>query len=95
VRTPAICHFVGDFQFSPGGDGTVDAGLGKKSVLVAADDILLDGWGLPFQTDTEGAGIMAGNAYYNLSDEPEAIRRCIEAKTDLPVSDGAKAELRG
>jgi hypothetical protein len=41
-----------------GANGTVDAGLDKKSVPLAADDILLNGWGLPFQSDTEGRGIM-------------------------------------
>ncbi len=58
-----------------------------------ADDILLDGWGLPFRTDTEAGGVMAGNACYNLVGDPEAIRRVIEAKAILPVSDDAKAKV--
>ncbi len=37
---------------------------------LAADDILLDGWGLPFSTDTEAGGAIAGNACYNLVGEP-------------------------
>jgi hypothetical protein len=41
-----------------GVEGTVGAGLDKKSVPLAADDILLDGWGLPFKADTEGRAIM-------------------------------------
>jgi hypothetical protein len=57
------------------------------------DDILLDGWGLPFITDTEGAGIMAGNACYNLIGEPEVIRQYIETKAVVAVSDEAKAKI--
>jgi hypothetical protein len=60
---------------------------------LTAEDILLDGWGLPFKTDTEGGGIMAGNACYNLIGEPEAIRQSIETKAVLPVSDAAKAKI--
>jgi hypothetical protein len=37
---------------------------------LAADDILLDGWGLPFEGDTEGNGVMAGNACYDPIGEP-------------------------
>src|SRR5262245_336045 len=57
---------------------------------LAADDILLDGWGLPFKTDTDGGGIWAGNACYNLIGEPYAIRECIEGRAAMPVSDAAK-----
>jgi hypothetical protein len=60
---------------------------------LAGDDILLDGWGLPFRTDTEGGGIMAGNACYNLVGEPEVIRQCIESHAVIPVSDSAKAKI--
>jgi hypothetical protein len=60
---------------------------------LAADDILLDGWGLPFRTDTEGVGIWAGNACYILVGEPQAIRQCIETKAIFPVSDAAKAKI--
>jgi hypothetical protein len=60
---------------------------------LAADDILLDGWGLPFRTDTEGAGVMAGNACYNLVGDPAAIRECIEARAVVPVTDDAKAKI--
>jgi hypothetical protein len=60
---------------------------------LAADDILLDGWGLPFRTDTEGGGVMAGNACYNLIGDPEAIRQCIESRAAVPVSDDAKAKI--
>jgi hypothetical protein len=48
---------------------------------------------LPFKADTEGGGIMAGNACYNLIGEPEAIRQCIETKAVDPVSDTAKAKI--
>jgi hypothetical protein len=60
---------------------------------LAADDILLDGWGLPFRTDTEGNGVMAGNACYNLVGNPEAIRQCIDTKAAWPVTDEAKAKI--
>jgi hypothetical protein len=60
---------------------------------LAADDILLDGWGQPFRTDTEGAGVMAGNACYNLVGDPAAIRECIETRAVLPISDHAKAKI--
>src|SRR5215471_15685952 len=69
-------------------------GKRKEQYLdLAADDIVLDGWGLPFRTDTEGGGIWAGNACYNLVGEPEAIRRCIETQAVFPVSDAAKAKV--
>jgi hypothetical protein len=60
---------------------------------LAADDILLDGWALPFRTDTEGGGVMAGNACYNLAGDPEAIRQCIETQSVFPVSNAAKAKI--
>jgi hypothetical protein len=65
----------------------------EQSLDLAADDISLEGWGLPFKADTEGGGIMAGNACYNLIGEPEAIRQCIETMAAVPVSDAAKAKL--
>jgi hypothetical protein len=60
---------------------------------LAADDILLDGWDQPFRADTEGDGVMAGNACYNLVGDPEAIRHAIETKAVLPVSNDAKAKI--
>jgi hypothetical protein len=60
---------------------------------LAGDDILLDGWNLPFRTDTEGNGVMAGNACFNLVGDPEVIRQCIESGPVLPVSDSAKAKI--
>ncbi|MFL5328951.1 MAG: hypothetical protein ACJ8C4_08535 [Gemmataceae bacterium] len=57
------------------------------------DDILLDGWNLPFKTDTEVGTIMAGNACYNLVGDPQAIRDCIEGRAVVPVSDSAKAKI--
>jgi hypothetical protein len=61
---------------------------------VAADDIVLDGWALPFKTDTEGCGVFSGNACFNLVGEPEVIRECIEGRAVLPVSESAKAAAR-
>ena len=36
-------------------------------VDLATDDILLNGWNVPFRTDTKGGGIKAGNACYDPS----------------------------
>jgi hypothetical protein len=60
---------------------------------LAADDMLLDGWSLPFKTDTEGGGVMSGNACYNLIGEPEAIRTRLEQRAIFPVTDSAKAKV--
>jgi hypothetical protein len=60
---------------------------------VAADDILLDGWALPFQTDTEAGGVFSGNACFNLVGDPDAIRQCVEGRAVLPVSDSARAKI--
>jgi hypothetical protein len=60
---------------------------------VAADDILLDGWGLPFQTDGEARGVCSGNACFNLVGDPTTIKDCIEGKPVLPVRDSAKAKV--
>ena len=60
---------------------------------IASDDILLDGWNLPFRTDTECNGVWAGNACYNLVGDPEAIRQVIETKALIPVTDSAKAKI--
>ena len=69
-------------------------GKRKESYLdLAADDILLDGWGLPFRADTEGGGVFSGNACYNLVGEPEAIRQCIEGRAVVPVTAEAKAKI--
>jgi hypothetical protein len=69
---------------------------GKRRVQyldLGVDDILLDGWGLPFKADTEGGGIMAGYACYNLIGESEAIRQWIETKAVVSVNDAAKAKI--
>jgi hypothetical protein len=60
---------------------------------LAGDDIVLDGWKLPFRADTEGSGVFSGNACYNLVGDPKAIRQCIEHRAALPVSDQAKAKI--
>lgn len=60
---------------------------------LGADDILLDGWDVPFKTDTETSGVFSGNACFNLVGEPETIRQYIEARAVVPVSDSAKAKI--
>jgi hypothetical protein len=60
---------------------------------LTADDILLDGRGLPFRTDGEAGGVFSGNACFNLVGDPETIRQCIEGRAVLPVSDEAKAKV--
>src|SRR5712671_1222912 len=52
----------------------------ERYLDLAADDILLDGWEMPFRTDTESDGVFAGNACFNLVGDPEAIRNCIETR---------------
>jgi hypothetical protein len=58
-----------------------------------ADDIVLDGWEVPFHADTELGHVWAGNACYNLVGDPEAIRQCIETRAVYPVSESAKAKI--
>jgi hypothetical protein len=57
------------------------------------DDIVLDGWNVPFLADTECAGVYSGNACYNLVGNPGVIRICLENRALLPISDGAKAKI--
>lgn len=69
---------------------------GKRKLFylnVADDDILLDGWELPFRADTECGGVIHGNACFNLVGEPEAIRQCIETRAAWPISDETKAKI--
>ncbi len=67
----------------------------RKDIFLdlAHDDIVLDGWDLPFKADTECSGVFAGNACFNLVGEPEAIRACVETRAVFPVSDRAKAKV--
>jgi hypothetical protein len=75
--------------------GTVkQRGKRKEFYLdLADDDILLDGWDLPFKTDLEAGGVCSGNACFNLVGDPAAIKACIEGKAVFPVSDSAKAKI--
>ncbi len=69
---------------------------GKRTVRyldLAADDILLHGWDLPFQTDSEAGGVFSGNACFNLVGDAAVIRAWIETETVLPVSEEAKAKM--
>jgi hypothetical protein len=50
---------------------------------LAEDDILLDGWNVPFKADTEESGVFSGNACFNLVGDPAAIRVCLETKAVL------------
>jgi hypothetical protein len=69
-------------------------GKRKEQYLdLKADDILLDGWNVPFKTDTEGGTIWSGNACYNLVGDPEAIRQTIETRAVYPVTQDAKAKI--
>jgi hypothetical protein len=69
-------------------------GKRKEAFLdLASDDILLDGWNLPFRTDTECNGVWAGNACYNLVGDREAIRQAIETRAVISVTDSAKAKI--
>jgi hypothetical protein len=69
-------------------------GKRKEQYLdLGAEDVLLDGWNVPFRVDTECAGVMAGNACYNLVGEPDAIRQCLESRAVFPIPDEAKAKV--
>jgi hypothetical protein len=67
----------------------------RKDVYLdlGADDILLDGWDVPFCTDMEAGGVFSGNACYNLVGDPATIRGYIEGRAVLPVSDAARAKI--
>lgn len=69
-------------------------GKRKESYLnLKDDDILLDGWDVPFTTDGEAGGILAGNACCNLVGDPDAIRACLEARAVCPLTDSARARV--
>jgi len=77
-------------------DSLLSASVAKRREFfldVAADDILLDGWNLPFRTDTECNGVWAGNACYNLVGDPQAIRQVIETRAVIQVTESAKAKI--
>src|SRR5262249_59095549 len=59
---------------------------------LGADDILLEGWDLPFRADTEAGGVIAGNARYKLLGDPRPIRELIETPAAPPVGDAAEGE---
>lgn len=65
----------------------------ERYLDLAEDDILLDGWDMPFRTDTESDGVFAGNACFNLVGDPEAIRQCIETRAAFPITEDAKAKI--
>jgi hypothetical protein len=41
---------------------------------VGCDDIVLDGWNVPFKADSEDSQVFSGNACYNLVGDPAAIK---------------------
>jgi hypothetical protein len=56
--------------------------------------LVFEGWEVPFKADTDGGGIMAGNACYNLVGEAAVIRDWVESKNlNLPFSDADKAKV--
>jgi len=57
------------------------------------DDIVLNGWDVPFKADTECAGVMHGNACYNFVGNADTIKDWIENHAARPVSDSAKAKI--
>jgi len=69
-------------------------GKRKRCYLdLKSDEILLNGWDLPFRADTEGSGVMQGNACFNVVGDPAAIRQLIETRAAWPISDKAKAQI--
>jgi len=44
------------------------------------DALVFDGWDVPFTADTDGGGMICGNACFNLVGDPAVIREWIETK---------------
>lgn len=56
--------------------------------------LLFDGWDVPFKADTDGPGMSAGNACYNLVGDASVIREWIETKNLNPrIGDAHKAKV--
>jgi hypothetical protein len=69
---------------------------GKRKELyfdLGPDDILLDGWNVPFRMDTECDGVFAGNACFNIVGDPAEVRQYIETRAIRPLTDDAKARI--
>ena len=45
-----------------------------------SDALVFDGWEVPFTADTDGGGMISGNACFNLVGDPAVIRDWIETK---------------
>jgi hypothetical protein len=60
---------------------------------VGGDDLVFDGWDVPFVVDGEAGGVICGNASFNLVGDVEAIRQCVESRGVFPISDAAKAKI--
>jgi hypothetical protein len=57
------------------------------------DVIVLDGWDLPIRVDTEGGGVFSGNACFNFVGDPDVIRKTLETRAIIPLTDDAKAKV--
>jgi hypothetical protein len=57
------------------------------------DDLVFDGWNVPFKADTEVGGIFSGNACFNLVGLPSDIKAFIETKAVFPITDSSKAKV--
>jgi hypothetical protein len=60
---------------------------------LAADDIVLDGWGLPFRMDTEGAGYGPATPVTTSSASRRRAASASKRRRFFPISDAAKAKI--
>jgi hypothetical protein len=59
-----------------------------------SDALVFDGWDVPFTADTDGGGMISGNACFNLVGDPAVIRDWIETKQlNSEVGDGVKGTI--
>jgi hypothetical protein len=89
---PLRCHGYDNRQLRVA--VVVQRGKRKRQYLdLRAEQIVLDGWDLPFKADTEGGRVWRGNACYNLVGDPDAIWACMETKAVFPICEQAKAKI--
>ena len=59
-----------------------------------SDALVFDGWEVPFTADTDGGGMISGNACFNLVGDPAVIRDWIETRQlNSEVGDDVKGTI--
>lgn len=59
-------------------------------LYVGPEDIVLNGWDVPFLVDAEAGGVFAGNCRFNFVGDPEVVIDWLENRAVFPVSEYAK-----